>query len=277
MTHKLKVPATSRLILEQAIRLYTSPLEQAYINAIDFSETSHLSRDLTRAYPPAADTVYYRKQAVREAIQFGMEQYPVQQVLVLGAGLDPLSLHLLAQYPGRISRILEVDNGYIEEKKKIYEEILHITAPVHFLRCDLTDTALLETMLKQAGYVPEVPAIIVFEGILHYISNEACVQIMQLLMTPQQHHLGMLDFSLAATEVPDNFLVYHRNVLKIFESWLNTSLNLNTRQQVRDMIGRFGRLVYIEPLCETERRLTGVNRIFHQPGQGIVEIAVFNL
>lgn len=277
MTHKLKVPATARLVLEQAIRLYTSPLEQAYINAIDFSETSRLSRDLTRVYPPLADAVCYRKQAVREAIQHRMEQYPVQQVLVLGAGLDPLSLYLLEQYPGRISRILEVDNGYIEEKKKIYTEILHIAAPLHFLQCDLTDTTLLESMLKQAGYVPEEPAIIIFEGVLHYISNEACVQIMQLLTTPQQHHLGVLDFSLALTEVPDNYLVYHRNARNVMESWLNTVLNLNTRQQVRDMISRFGRLIYFEPLCETERKLTGANRIFHQPGQGIVEIAVFSL
>nr|WP_295864618.1 class I SAM-dependent methyltransferase [uncultured Chitinophaga sp.] len=277
MTQKLKVPATARLVLEQAIRLYTSPLEQAYVNAIDFSETSRLSRDLTRAYPPVADMIHYRKQAIREVIQYRMEQYPVQQVLILGAGLDPLSLYLLERYPGRISRILEVDNGYIEEKKKIYEEILHITGPLHFLRCDLTDIVLLEAMLKQAGYVPEEPAIVILEGVLHYISNEACVQVMQLLTTAPQHHLGILDFSLAVTEVPDNYLVYHRNVLKVMETHLNMTANLNTRQQVRDMIGRFGRLVYLEPLCETEKKFTGANRVFHQPGQGIIEMAVFSL
>ncbi|QJB33159.1 class I SAM-dependent methyltransferase [Chitinophaga oryzae] len=277
MTHKLKVPATSRLVLEQAIRLYTSPLEQAYVNAIDFSETSRLSRDLTRAYPPAADMICYRKQAVREVIRQRMEQYPVQQVLILGAGLDPLSLYLLENYPGRISRILEVDNGYIEEKKKIYEDILHTTVPLHFLHCDLTDTVLLNKMLKQAGYVPEEPAIVIFEGVIHYISNEACVQVMQLLTTPMQHHLGVMDFSLSLTEVPDNYLVYHRNLLKVIETHLNMTANLNTRQQVRDMIERFGRLVYLEPLCETEKKLTGANRIFLQPGHGIIEMAVFNL
>lgn len=277
MTHKLKVPSTARLILEQAIRLYTSPLEKAYINAIDFTETSRVSRDLTRTYPPIADTVYYRKMAVREVIQYSMDQHPVLQILILGAGLDPLSLYLLERYPGRISRILEVDNGYIEEKKKIYDEILHITAPVHFLRCDLTDTVLLEDMLKKAGYVPEEPAIIVFEGVIHYISNEAFVQMMQLLVTPQQHHLGVLDFSLAQQEVPDNFLVYHRNLVNLMETALNTSPNLNTRQQIRDLVARFGRLEYFEPLCETEKKFTGTNRVFHQPGHGFVEMAVFSL
>ncbi|NML41899.1 class I SAM-dependent methyltransferase [Chitinophaga sp. G-6-1-13] len=277
MTNKLKVPATARLVLEQAIRLYTSPLEKAYINAIDFSETSRLSRDLTRTYPPIADTIYYRKQAVREVIQHRMAQYPVQQVLILGAGLDPLSLYLLEHYAERISRILEVDNGYIEEKKIIYEEILHITGPLHLLQCDLTDTVLLEAMLIQAGYMPEEPAMVIFEGVLHYMSNEACVQVMQLLATPQQHHLGLLDFSLALPDVPDNFLVYHRNTLKVMETYLNTTLNLNTRQQIRDLVARFGRLEYFEPLCETEKKLTGTNRVFHQPGHGIVELAVFSL
>ncbi|WP_343743803.1 class I SAM-dependent methyltransferase [Chitinophaga sp.] len=277
MTNRLKVPSTARLVLEQAIRLYTSPLEKAYVNAIDFSEISRLSRDLTRAYPPIADTVYYRKLAVREVIRQSMDLHPVLQVLILGAGLDPLSLYLLEHYPGRTSRIVEVDNGYIEEKKKIYEEILHITGPLHFLRCDLTDTVLLEAMLKQAGYVPDEPAIIIFEGVIHYISNESFVQMMQLLVTPQQHHLGVLDFSLALEEVPDNFLVYHRNTVKVIETHLNSIPNLNTRQQIRDLVARFGRLEYFEPLCDTERKFTGTNRAFHQPGHGIVEMAVFSL
>ncbi|MBC9932291.1 class I SAM-dependent methyltransferase [Chitinophaga qingshengii] len=277
MTRKLKVPATSRLVLEQAIKLYDSPLQQAYINAIDFSETSRLSRDFKRAYPPVGETVYYRKQAVRDMIQQRITQYPTQQVLILGAGLDPLSLYLLEQYPGRISRIVEVDNGYIGEKKKIYEEILHINGPLHLLRCDLTDPLLLETMLIQAGYTPEEPAIIIMEGVLPYISNEECVQLMQLLATPQRHHLGIFDYLMALPDIPDNFLVYHRNVLNLMETQLNSHINANTRDQIKDMITRFGRLEYLEPLCVTEKKLTGINRTFHQPGHGIVEMAVFSL
>ncbi|MBC9912011.1 class I SAM-dependent methyltransferase [Chitinophaga varians] len=277
MTHKLKVPDTSRLVLELAVKVYDSPLELAYIDAIDFTETSRFFRDFSRSYPPAAETFYYRKWAVREAIRHRMEQFPVQQVLLLGAGLDPLSLYLLEHYPGRISRILEVDNGYIEEKKKIYEEILHITGPLYFLQCDLHNLKQLEVMLKQHGYVAEEPAIIIFEGMLPYMSNEEWVQIMQLLMTPQQHHQCIFDFLLARSEIPDSYLVYYRNALNVLESYVNTTYNSNTRQQIRELVARMGRLERIEPLHEIEKKLMGENRLFHQPDHGILEMAIFNL
>ncbi|WP_212006153.1 class I SAM-dependent methyltransferase [Chitinophaga sp. HK235] len=276
MTQKLKVPATSLLVLEKAIPLYGSPLQQTYINAIDFSEVSQASRDMTRAYPPGADMIYYRKQAIREMIRLRLEQFPAQQMVILGAGLDPLSLYLLETYPGRLSRIIEVDNGYIDVKKKIYEEILHIKG-LQFVHCDLTDIVLLEALLKQHGYSADEPTIIILEGVIPYISNEEFVQVMQLFSSAGRQNQGIVDYALAYSDIPDNYLVYHRNLLKAMEAQLNITVNLNTRQQIMDLVARFGQLDYLEPLYETEKRLTGTNRAFHQPGHGSVEMAVFSL
>ena len=191
MTVQLKVPATSRLVLEAAMPLYTSPLQQQYIAAIDFSETSRIFYELQSSFPQLIDTICLRKQCIRDLLKTQLAAVPGAQVLILGAGLDPLSLYLLENYRENISRIIEVDNGYIEEKQHIYQHLIPAEAPVQFAKCDVTDTVPLWSKLLEKGYQEHIPAIIIFEGVIHYISNDAFIQTMQLFKTPdhrnQQH------------------------------------------------------------------------------------------
>jgi hypothetical protein len=113
MTRQLKVPSTSRLVLEAAMQLYTTSLQQCYIESIDFSETSRIFHDLKHHYPLILDAICLRKQSIREMLRERITSVPGQQVILLGAGLDPLSLYLLENYREQLSRIIEVDNGYI--------------------------------------------------------------------------------------------------------------------------------------------------------------------
>lgn len=278
MTEKLKVPSTSRLVLEAAVQLYTTPLQQQYIEAIDFSETSGFYDDLKRQYPFVTDTVCLRKQSIRRMLQERIPAFPGQQVIILGAGLDPLSLYLLENYPQQISRMIEVDNGYIEEKQRLYEEIMPDNPLIRFVKCDITDTALLWSKLLENGYREEVPAIIIFEGILHYISNDAFVRVMQLFKTPQQHNLVLLDYSLSEEEVPAKSLSYHKAVKDVLETYIGRPINVNNRADIAGLLYRLdGILETVEPLCETEKKLTGSNHMFHAPGEGIVEMVSFRI
>ncbi|MDR6567332.1 class I SAM-dependent methyltransferase [Chitinophaga ginsengisegetis] len=278
MTEKLKVPSTSRLVLEAAMQLYITPLQQQYIEAIDFSETSGFYDELKQQYPFIADMICLRKQSIRRMLRERMPAFPGQQVIMLGAGLDPLSLYLLENYPQQISRIIEVDNGYIEEKQQLYEEIMPGNPLIRFIKCNITDTALLWSKLLENGYREEIPAIIVFEGVLHYISNDAFVQVMQLFKTPQQHNLVLLDYSLSEEEVPARFLSYHKAVKEVLENYIGRPVNVNNRADIAGLLYQLdGILDTVEPLCETEKKLTGDNHLFHAPGEGIVEMVSFRI
>ncbi len=278
MTGKLKVPSTSRLVLEAAMQLYTSPLQQQYMEAIDFSETSGLYDELKRQYPFVTDMICLRKQSIRAMLRGRIPEFAGQQVIILGAGLDPLSLYLLENYPQQISRIIEVDNGYIEEKQRLYEEIIPGNPLIAFIKCDITDTALLWNKLLKNGYREEIPAIIIFEGVLHYIPNQAFVQVMQLFKTQSHHNLVMLDYSLSEEEVPANFLSHHKAVKEVLESYIGRPINVNNRADMAGLLYQLdGILETVEPLCETEKRLTGGNQLFHAPGEGIVEMVSFRI
>ncbi|PSL47879.1 leucine carboxyl methyltransferase [Chitinophaga niastensis] len=278
MAYKLKVPSTSRLVLEHALPLYTSPLQQQYIDAIDFSETSSLSYDLRRSYPHFSEAVCYRKLSIREMIRERMPLFPAQQVLILGAGLDPLSLYLLENYRSNIIRIFEVDNGYIAEKKKIYDEILPQEELIEFIKCDVTDTALLSTLLAQSGYQEDLPSIIIFEGVIHYITNEEFIHLMELFKTPDKRNIVIVDFSLATEEVPAGFLQYHQGIITVMEAYINGRFNVNNRATITALLSTLGaRLERMEPLCYTEKKITGSNHFFHAPGEGIMEMVIFHL
>ncbi|HEY8954861.1 class I SAM-dependent methyltransferase [Chitinophaga sp.] len=278
MTQKLKVPSTSRLVLEAAMQLYTSPLQQQYIAAIDFSETSRFFYELKRQYPFITEMICLRKQSIRRMLRERLLAFPGQQVIIPGAGLDPLSLYLLENYPQQISRIIEADNGYIEEKQRIYEDMMPAGSLVNFIKCDVTDTALLWGKLLESGYQEDVPATIVFEGVIHYISNDAFLQLMQLFKTKQRHNLVLMDYSLSEEEVPQGFLPSHLAIMKVLEEYIGRPLNVNSRADMAGLLLRLdGELETVEPLSETERLLNGSARLFHAPGEGIMEMLGFRI
>jgi O-methyltransferase involved in polyketide biosynthesis len=278
MTQQLKVPSTSRLVLEAAMQLYTTPLQQRYIESIDFSETSRIFYEMKRHYPLIIDTVVLRKQSIRAMLQERLLQVPGQQVILLGAGLDPLSLYLLENYREQVSRIIEIDNGYIEEKQQLYTSIVPGEPLIHFVKCDITDAVLLWSKLLENGYREEAPTIIVFEGVIHYISNNAFINTMKLFKTPDRRNLVMLDYTLSEEEVPTSFLPYHQGILRMLETYVGAPLNVNNHADMAGIIYQLdATLEHLEPMCETERKITGRNQLFHAPGEGVIEMLSFAL
>ncbi|MFY0254100.1 class I SAM-dependent methyltransferase [Chitinophaga sp. 30R24] len=278
MAQKLKVPSTSRLVLEAAMSLYTSPLQQRYIAAIDFSETSGLFYDLKRQYSSIVDIICLRKESIRQMLQEKFSQSPQQQVVILGAGLDPLSLYLLENYANDISHIIEIDNGYIEEKQKIYTDILPETVPIHFSRCDITDTDLLWHKLRENGYKEALPTTIIFEGVFHYIRNEAFIQLMKLFRTTNHRNTVMMDYFLSDQEVPDGYLPAQQRVLELIETALGLSLNIHSRAVISSLLEYLDAdQVKTVALHEVEKKLTGSNQLLHAPGEGLLEMVHFNI
>lgn len=278
MPQQLKVPSTSRLVLEAAMQLYTTPLQQRYIESIDFSETSRLFYDLKQHYPYIIDAICLRKQSIRAMLRERISRLPGQQVILLGAGLDPLSLYLLENYREQVSRIIEIDNGYIEEKQQLYTTIIPEESMIRLSKCDVTDTVLLWNKLLENGYREEIPAIIVFEGVIHYVSNDAFINTMKLFKTLDRRNLAMLDYSLSEEEVPAEFLQRHQGLIRMLETFVNTRLNVNSHADMAGIIYQLdATLENLEPMCETERKITGSNKIFHSPGEGVMEMLSFSL
>lgn len=275
---KLKVPPTSTLILQYARELYTTPVELKYLSAIDFSEVSDLSRDIYKAYPVFKYMVCFRKQCIRGLVKEYAARHPVMQVVILGAGLDPLTLHLTENYGDMISHIFEVDNGHILEKREIYNALLNNPGNLHLIKCDLKDTQQLMEKLHAASYNPKAPTLIIFEGVIHYMTNVEFMLIMQQFKTDNKGNMVVMEYSLEDEDVPASHLPGHKAVMNLMEAYIHGRFNVNTRKNMLGLIAALGgRLERLEAFCETEKKLTGDNRIFKQPGEGLAEMAAFHI
>ena len=274
LDHTLKVAPTAALVLYHARSLYESGPEKAYYSQIDFSDIQQLSEKMEASYKHFDYTVLCRKRFVRYLLdQYLSEDAPVQ-VCILGAGLDPISLHLLEQYDHAVSNIFEVDMDHLAIKEKL----LPYNKKLHFIQADITDTLHLLDRLRDAGYSPAFPTLVIFEGLLPYIGDEQFLNIMQLFRTVNKTNVVLMDYILPEENLPDNMLPAWYAIKKGVEAFIGGSLYSCNRQQIFNLVAVLhGDVASVDSMQDVEFKLNGRNEVYYEDGDGLLEIVAFYL
>jgi O-methyltransferase involved in polyketide biosynthesis len=89
------------------------------------------------------------------------------QVIILAAGLAPLSVELAALFPK--VKIFDVDRELMVEKEKILHGQF---ANIQFITCDISNMEKLTAQLFEKGWHKDHPTLEVFEGIIYYLREE---------------------------------------------------------------------------------------------------------
>lgn len=274
---RLKIPATSTWILQYTADLYTSPLTSRYLAAMDYSAVGALTADIHEIYPNFRYYVHLRKQSVRHFIGEQLILYPQAQVLLLGSGLDPLGLYLMEHYANDIGPVFEVDNGFIREKQQIYESLTD-TSRFRFIHCDLTNLRLLMSLLDDAGFDINRPAVIVFEGVVHYITAEQFHAIMFLFRTTGRHNMVIMDYNLPVEDIAPRYQPGYQKMIGVISEYIKGTFHLYDRAQIKALIASLNGQIYrTEGLHETELRELGKNSRLPREGGGSVEMIAFYL
>ncbi len=270
----LKVAPTAALVLYHARSLYESGPEKTYYSQIDFSDIQQLSEKMEASYKDFAYTVLCRKRFFRYLLdQYLSEDSPVQ-VCILGAGLDPISLHLLGQYDHAITNIFEVDMDHLAIK----ERLLPGNKKLHFIQADITDTLHLLDRLRDAGYSPAFPTLVIFEGVLPYIGDEQFLNIMQLFRTVNKTNVVLMDYILPEEYMPDSMLPAWLAIKKGVEAFIGGSLYSCNRQQIFNLVAVLhGDVASVDSMQDVEFKLNGRNEVYYEDGDGLIEIVAFYL
>jgi O-methyltransferase involved in polyketide biosynthesis len=276
---KTNVPLTSALVLQQSKSVYTSELEKRYLEHIDFSEVMAVSEQMNAVTTVISNVICLRRNYIRKVLLEQLLSNDEQQICILGAGLDPLSIFLLEHQTDRISNIFEVDGSdSILIKAAIYSDLIPKTDQPHFIQCNLTDTDLLVEMLLLKGYQPEKPTIVVLEGVVHYIHNQEFVKLMQQFESEGKHNVVIMDYSLGDIDIPEDVLSLHHTIIDMFEKFIKTKVNLNARKEMTVILDGFGATeLRVDGMKDVEFQLNGDNLLFPQQGEGVLEMLVFNI
>jgi O-methyltransferase involved in polyketide biosynthesis len=278
LENKLSVASTSALVLSVAKSLYQDGWSREYISRIDFSAVEKLAEELYRITPLFQDVLLIRKRMVRHLVTQLMLQHPRQQVCILGAGLDPLGLKIAEDFPIYPKAIYEIDNAYVQEKKELYASVSFDDERLYHLQGDLTNIPLLMQTLIDTGYDPNEPTLIIFEGIMHYISEEQFLRIMRAFCSRTRNNAVIMDYMLQNEDLPFNFVSVANDMLEVLGSAIGMPLRQFSRKKILNLLSLLEAEIFeVYDMQAAEYILNGHNKKYHLRGEGMLEMIVFSI
>ena len=216
----VSISATSALVLNWTDNtIWQSPLTSEYLRDLDLGEGQVLlERFSAEENLMHTQTVSCRKFFVRKKVCEFLERLRREgksgQVVILAAGLAPLSAEIASLFPS--CAVFDVDIHNMREK----QELLGARVPnISFCECDITDIEKLHAELAGAGFRKDEPAIAVLEGILYYLSPDALRNVLSYLSENQATVVG--EFGLKPELVNEATRVHLLDVFAKIQGQLN--------------------------------------------------------
>ncbi len=166
---KTRLSSTSALVLLWAGREHLETARaREYLDGLDLGEGLALFRACNAICPYYAEVIRNRKHGVREFIEGCIAEAGASgtQVVIAGAGLDPLGIDLVETHPG--VRVFELDRDNMERKAALHAAVGGGSNPA-FVTADLASAPGARDALRAAGWDPARPTVLVLEGISYYL------------------------------------------------------------------------------------------------------------
>lgn len=169
-----KEPAYTRTFKDQYAAWFAAAISQAAAARLptldDPAARAAFIKETERDIDGLVTHVVYRKPWITERVEAAL-QTGVDQLVILGAGCDTLSLRLapaLAQ-----AQVFELDREpVIDFRRRVLLEHSALADNVRLLTIDLRDQDL-GAVLRASGFDRNRPSIIVAEGVVEYLSGDA--------------------------------------------------------------------------------------------------------
>ena len=192
----MRLDHTAALVTSWAEPLYAEGPTAAFVGQLDLSQGQEL---LARCHGICAwygEMIRDRKHFLSHFIQKELATRAEQcQVVIPAAGVSPLALELLLSQRDRVKKVIEVDIAGTTEKHRLYSAVApHLADHIACVTADITTAGFSAGMLEtEGGYEPEVPTIVLFEGISYYITEAQLRRAMGVFRSARQQNMIVLE------------------------------------------------------------------------------------
>lgn len=142
----------------------------------------------------------FRKRLIEDEVRLAAAR-GARQLLVLGAGFDSAGLRMARRFPELT--VVEVDLPPTQARKR--QVLLQIGHPIprnfHFVAADLARRSLDELLASTASIRPELPTLVVIEGVLMYLGEP---EVRALFTSLRRLFPGELSMVYGAIAAPDS-------------------------------------------------------------------------
>jgi O-methyltransferase involved in polyketide biosynthesis len=164
---------TSALVLNWTSQdVWQTKQAKGYFNGLDLSAADTLLELFDEAEQhvhtqAVSNRKFFMRKCAVEFLQHCRENKAKGQVIILAAGLAPLSVEIASLFPE--CSVFDVDKYLMPEK----ERYLNGKCPnIRFISCDITKTELLSEGLRKSGWDDHQPRLLIMEGITYYLDEK---------------------------------------------------------------------------------------------------------
>jgi len=192
----MRLDHTAALVTSWAEPLYAEGPTAAFVGQLDLSQGQELLARCHGICPWHGEVIRDRKHFLSHFIQKELATRAEQcQVVIPAAGVSPLALELLLSQQDNVKKVIEVDIAGTTEKHRLYSAVApHLADHIACVTADITTAGFSAGMLEAEGsYEPDVPAIVLFEGISYYITEAQLRRAMGVFRSAKQQNMIVLE------------------------------------------------------------------------------------
>lgn len=149
----IHISGTSALVLLWGGKeAYKSKLAQKYLEQIDLSSGHELFNECNKVWEHYNEIIRNRKFGVFNFVESILTDNQEYQVIILAAGIAPLSLDIIEKFPQ--TKVFDVDIENMPMKKKLFEVVAEgsFENRIQFIQSDITNKDVLIESLTNHGW-----------------------------------------------------------------------------------------------------------------------------
>ena len=266
--------STSALVLLwEESEIHTSELSQHYKKLIDLNSGRKLITKCNQVWAHYDQVIKNRKNCILNIVNNVLSNIEMQQVVLLGAGLDSLSLEICSRFNS--IKIFEVDNAHMEVKKHIVHEIdPSLSNHIKFITFDLSFPKELLNNMKNCGFQKNKPTLIVAEGFSYYMKEKKFWNIIRKFQTPKKQNNLILEYLVPREMIKENRAAIPDKIFKIIGSEFgleNITHYIKTEIQSK-IFNLNGNIIANYNMKQMEKERTDENQYFKNDKSGWIEL-----
>jgi hypothetical protein len=275
---KLRLEPTAALVMQWALRLYNEEAILRFLSQLDLSSGKTLYDKCHSVCDWYDEIILNRKSFIKHLIEQKLcaseQEY---QLVFLASGKSPLPIELLLRYSSKVYRIFEVDVSGMEEKKRLYLELFpEFLKKLECVNADISSSHILGMLDgSEIGYRPDLPAIIIMEGISYYLQKQELKNIIATFPR-EKTAFFIIEYLVPYRYVDQARRSVPKEIFRIIQEDCGLdSITSYTKKELRVFFQENGGdLIASYSMMDMELARTGDNAYFGKPSDGWIECVV---
>ncbi len=161
-------PTSSLVLLWTDVDTYPSQASRTYLEQLDLQSGYALYAACRAIWPAYHEVIKNRKHCIWQLLTETVTHYGnAPQIVIAGAGLAPLSIECKMTWPQ--APVFDIDRDNMALKQRLIAQLgVSSLEEIHCISADLQDVDRLRFCLRQQGWDPQRPTVLVLEGISYY-------------------------------------------------------------------------------------------------------------